>query len=101
MTSNSDFKCLHVKSESVWHLSFQEERLNMNWNGNLDRSIGSDLEIRGSNPGSGSNFSLEIKIVNSSRHKIYRLNLNYESLFSLNNRFKLLLYTLLLDNYIN
>ena len=59
------FKCLHVKGESVWHISFQEECLNMNWNGNLDSSIGksarlSNPEIRGSNPGSGSNFSLEI-----------------------------------------
>ena len=35
-----DFKCLHVKSERVWHLSFQEEYLNMNWNGNLDSTIG-------------------------------------------------------------
>ena len=26
------------KVESIWHLSFQEERLNMNWNGDLDSS---------------------------------------------------------------
>ena len=30
-------------------------------------------------------FSLEILIVNSSRHNNYKLNLNYETLFSLNN----------------
>ena len=32
-------------SESVWHLSFQEERLNMNWNGNLDNSIGKSAGV--------------------------------------------------------
>ena len=50
------------KVENIWHLSFQEERLNMDWNGCLDGSIGKStrLVIRGSNPGSGSNFSLEI-----------------------------------------
>ena len=31
----------------------------MNWNGNLDTSIGKS-EIRGLNPGSGSKFSLEM-----------------------------------------
>ena len=32
-------KCLHVKSESVWYLSFQEEYLSMGWCGNLDSSM--------------------------------------------------------------
>ena len=39
------FKCLHVKVESIWHLSFEEERLNMNWNGNLDSSIGKNARL--------------------------------------------------------
>ena len=57
------FKCLHVKSEGVWCLSFQEEYLNMGWYWNLDSSMierqARDLEVRGSNPDPGSNFSLE------------------------------------------
>ena len=52
-------KCLHLKSEGVWYLSFQEKHLNMGWCGNLDSSLTRDLEIRVSNPGPGSNFSLE------------------------------------------
>ena len=32
-------------SESVWHLSFQEEYLNMGWNGNLDSSIGKSARV--------------------------------------------------------
>ena len=49
-----------LKMEWVWYLSFQEEHLSVEWSGNLDSSIGnSDPEIRGSNPGRGSNFSLE------------------------------------------
>ena len=39
-TGPADFKCLHVKSKSVWHLSFQEELWKMSWNGNLGSSIG-------------------------------------------------------------
>ena len=58
------FKRLRVKSEGVWYLSFQEEHLSMSWCGNLDSSMvkkrqASDPEIRGSNLGPGSNFSLE------------------------------------------
>ena len=33
------FKCLHVKREGVWYLSFQVEHLNMGWCGNLDSSM--------------------------------------------------------------
>ena len=32
-------KCLHVKSEGVWYLSFQEKHLSMGWYGNLDSSM--------------------------------------------------------------
>ena len=54
------FKRLHVKSEGVWCLLFQEEYLSMGWSGNLDSSmVKSARLIRGSNPGLGSNFSLE------------------------------------------
>jgi hypothetical protein len=53
------FKCLHIKSEGVWYLSFPEEHLSMGWSRNLDSSTASVLEISGSNPGAGSNFSLE------------------------------------------
>jgi hypothetical protein len=31
--------------ESFWHLSFKEEHLNMNWNGNLDSSIGKSARL--------------------------------------------------------
>ena len=41
----ADFNCLHLKSESVWCLSFQEERLNMNWNGNLDSSVSKNTRL--------------------------------------------------------
>ena len=51
------FKRLHVKSEGVWCLSFQEEYLSMGWRGNLDSSMVN--MVRGSNPGPGSNFSPE------------------------------------------
>ena len=45
-TGPADFKCLHVKKrESVWHLSFQEERLNLNWNGSLGSSIGKSARL--------------------------------------------------------
>ena len=51
----------------IQKLDFQEKNLNldrdlsMGWYGNLDSSMvkSARLEIRGSNPGSGSNFSLE------------------------------------------
>ena len=33
------------KVESICHLSFQEERLNMNWSGNLDSSIGKSARL--------------------------------------------------------
>ena len=33
------FKRLHVKSEGVWCLSFEEEFLSMGWYGNLDSSM--------------------------------------------------------------
>ena len=62
----------------------QIQRSNMNWNGNLDSSIGKSvrlviLEIRGSNPDSGSNFSLEIQIV-----KNYRLQVCLHLIIDLN-----------------
>ena len=38
--SKFPFQYVFKRLASVWHLSFQEERLNMNWNGNLDSSIG-------------------------------------------------------------
>ena len=31
--------------ESIWHLPFQEERLSINWNGNLDSSIGKSVRL--------------------------------------------------------
>ena len=33
------------KVENTWHLPFQEERLQMNWNGNLDSSIGKSARL--------------------------------------------------------
>ena len=33
------------ESESIWHLPFQEERLNMDWNGNLSSSIGKSARL--------------------------------------------------------
>ena len=40
------FQLLTCKNvEGIWHLSFQEERLNMNWNGNLDSSIGKSARL--------------------------------------------------------
>ena len=33
------------KVESIWYLPFQEESLNMNWNGNLDSSIGKSARV--------------------------------------------------------
>ena len=54
-----------LKVESVWYLSLQEEHLSMGWGRNLDSSmvtsarLVSDMEIRGSHPGLGSNFSLK------------------------------------------
>ena len=44
-TGPAYFKFLHVKSESVWHLSFQEERLIINWNGKLDSSISKSARL--------------------------------------------------------
>ena len=63
-TWHVNFKRLHVKSEGVSclsYLSFQEEYLSIGWYGNLDSSMvySARLEIRGSNPGPGSSFSLE------------------------------------------
>ena len=59
--------------------------LNYNKFFNLDfkRNIWTWTGIRTSNPGSVSNFSLEIQIVNSSRHKNYRLDLNCKACFHL------------------
>ena len=33
------------KEESIWHLPFQDEGLNINWNGNLDSSIGKSTRL--------------------------------------------------------
>ena len=40
ITGPAVFQMLTCKNvEDIWHLLFEEECLNMNWNGNLDSSI--------------------------------------------------------------
>ena len=77
-----------LKVESVWYLSFQEEYLSVDWSGNLDSSIGksnrlvkwrSEVRI----PVQVQIFLLKIQFVISTRHEIYRLNLNYKVRFHL------------------
>ena len=43
--SRENFKRLHVESESVWCLLFQEEYLNMGWYGNLDSSMDKNARL--------------------------------------------------------
>ena len=46
VTDHRAFQMLTCKKvESIWHLLFQEERLNVNWNGNLDSSIGKSARL--------------------------------------------------------
>ena len=76
-----------LKVESVWYLSFQEEHLSVDWSGNLDSSIGKSARLvicfESRFKFQVQIFLLKFSFINSTRHEIYGLNLNYKVRFHL------------------